>query len=108
MEHRSLDKIQIEKKIFHKIRYDRPFQWQDIKHLDFEDEDELRIEYNEGWHEENNEMDAHFVCSVTRMVEETDEEFAKRQSQIKHDDDWAKERRFQNYLKLKNEFENDN
>lgn len=108
MEHRSLDKIKIEKTIFHKIRYDRPFQWQDIKHLDFEDEDELRIEYNEGFHEENNGMDAHFGCSVTRMVEETDEEFAKRQRQIKRDDDWARERRFQSYLKLKKEFENDN
>jgi len=104
----SPDKITIEKNIFTKIRYDRTFQWQDIKHLDFEDEDVLRIEFNEGWHEENNGMDAHFVCSVTRKVEETDEEFAERQRQIKRDDDWAKERRFQSYLKLKNEFENDN
>ena len=108
MRDQSPDKIKIEETIFHKVRYDRQFQWQDIKHIAFEDEDEIRIEYNEGWHDENNGMDAHFVCSITRMVEETDEEFAERQRQLKRDEDWARDRRYQSYLKLKKEFENDN
>ena len=105
MRDQSPAKIAIEKNIYTKVRYDRPFQWKDIKHIDFEDEDKIRIEFNEGWHDENNGMDAHFVCSVIRMVEETDEEFAERQRQLKRDEDWARDRRYQSYLNLKKEFE---
>ena len=108
MRDRSPNKILVEEVVFIKIRYDRPFTWKDIKHLDLRDDDELHIEYNEVWHEENNGMDAHFVCNITRMVEESDEQFATRQHEIERDEKWGRERRFESYLKLKKEFENDN
>jgi hypothetical protein len=39
------------------------------------------------------------------MVEETDEQFEKRQKGIERDSKWAKERRYESYLKLKKEFD---
>ena len=39
------------------------------------------------------------------MVEETDEQFNKRQSDIERNNMWAKERRYESYLRLKKEFE---
>jgi len=40
------------------------------------------------------------------MVEETDEQFEKRQHSIQLEAKWAKERRYESYLRLKKEFEN--
>jgi hypothetical protein len=38
------------------------------------------------------------------MVEETDEQFAKRIAGVEMNNRWAKERRYESYLKLKKEF----
>jgi hypothetical protein len=46
------------------------------------------------------------MAEVIRMVEETDEQFERRIKDIERDKEWAKKRRYESYLKLKEEFEN--
>ena len=100
---KSPTKIKREKQIFHHGK-DRQLVWGDIKHLQLEDEDVIHscwvdddnFEYHGYWHGE-----------ITRMVEETDEQFEKRIANNARDAKWAKERRYESYLKLKKEFEND-
>jgi hypothetical protein len=45
------------------------------------------------------------MAEVIRMVEETDEQFEKRIADNKRTAKFLKERRYENYLKLKAEFE---
>lgn len=100
---KSPAKIKREKQIFHHGK-DRQLVWGDIKHLQLEDEDVIHscwvdddnFEYHGYWHGE-----------ITRMVEETDEQFAKRIADNERQSKWAKEKRYESYLKLKKEFEND-
>jgi len=101
---KSPNKIKRSKEIFWKNQHE-PFKWSDLKHIQFEDDDEISIVFDEGYVSENNSWDAGYIAAVTRMVEETDEEFEKRQQEIARDEKWAKERRRENYLRLKKEFE---
>jgi hypothetical protein len=102
----SPKKILVEKQVFHEIDYNKPFTWKDIKHIDFQDDDVIRIEYVDAFHSENNGWDGHYSCTVTRMVEETDEQYEQRRERIKWDKKWSRERQFQNYCSLKKKFEN--
>jgi hypothetical protein len=79
----------------------------DIKHIEFEDEDVIRLDYIEPYYSDNDSYDGHFSGMVIRKVEETDEQYNNRQERIAQDEKWAKERRYQSYLKLKKEFENE-
>jgi hypothetical protein len=103
---KSKEKIKREKQIFWNQK-NEPFTWKDIKHLQFEDDDVINISWEESFYSENESWDGHFHAEVIRMVEETDEQFAKRIAENERDAKWAKERRLQSYLKLKAEFEPD-
>ena len=74
-------------------------KWGDIKHLQLEDDDLI---YS-AWEED--EDIGSWGATITRMVEETDEQFQKRMDEIEQQDKWAKEQRYKSYLKLKAEFE---
>jgi len=100
-----MEKIKVKKTVFNK-RKDDPFTWKDIKHFKFEDDDVIRLEYVESYYSENNSYDEHYMAEVIRMVEETDEQFERRIKDIERDKEWAKKRRYESYLKLKEEFEN--
>jgi hypothetical protein len=92
---KSPQKIKKEKQIFHHGK-DRQMVWGDIKHLELEDDDVIHscwVDDDGYWHGE-----------ITRMVEETDEQFAKRIAGNELNAKWAKERRYESYLKLKKEF----
>lgn len=104
MEKNSKDKIFLDKEIFRQTK-DDPFTWSDIKHIQFEDNDMIRIEFVERYHSENNGWDDHFSCTVIRKVLETDEEFQKRQLKNELFKKEMKEKRYETYLKLKKEFE---
>lgn len=97
---KSPNKIKREKQIYWHMG-NNLIKWSDIKNLNLEDDDIIRS----GW--ENDEDGGYFHGEITRMVEETDEQFQKRQSDIERDKKWAKERRYENYLKLKTEFEDE-
>jgi hypothetical protein len=94
-------KIKKEKKIF-VGHNDKRMTWADIKHLNLEDDDVI----HSGWvDDENFDYHGYWYNEITRMVEETDEEFEKRVANNELNKKWAKERRYENYLKLKEEFE---
>jgi hypothetical protein len=100
---KSPKKIKKEKQIF-VGRNDKQMKWKDIKHLELEDDDVI---YS-GWVDDDNfDYHGYWHCQITRMVEETDEQFTKRIADNERDKKWARERRYENYLKLKAEFEND-
>jgi hypothetical protein len=102
-DNQSLKKIKVEKEIFRKQK-STPFTWKNLKHIQFEDDDQIEIGHDEGYYSENNSWDPHYYAVVTRMIEETDEQFAKRIADNERDAKWARERRYENYLKLKAEF----
>lgn len=100
----SKEKITVEEEIFHK-HSDSPFTWADIKHIEFQDTDEISLQYVEAYYSENNSYDAHFSATVTRNRIETDGEFAKRRKDVEKQKAQLKERRRESFLKLKEEFE---
>ena len=97
---RSPNKIKKEKQIFHGYN-NSPMKWSHIKHLQLEDDDII----HSGWvDDENFDYQGYWHNQITRMVEETDEQFAKRIAGVEMNNRWAKERRYESYLKLKKEF----
>lgn len=103
----SKEKKLVPKDIFRKMSTERPFLWKDIKHLEFEDNDAIKIGWEEAYYGSDSAMDAHFYVCVTRMILETDEEFEKRLEDDERQSKWSKERRYKNYLSLKKEFEDE-
>jgi hypothetical protein len=95
---KSPNKIKRETQIYYHEK-NSLIKWGDIKHLQLEDDDIIRS----GW--EDDEGGGDYYGEITRTVEETDEQFQKRQSDIERDNKWMKERRYESYLKLKKEFE---
>ena len=102
---KSPHKILKERELLRKSKNVR-FTWKDIKDFRFEDNDIIEIAYDEGHVSENDSWDPHWYASVIRMIQESDSEYSKRIENLERDAAWARERRYQNYLKLKEEFEN--
>jgi hypothetical protein len=101
---KSNEKIFVEKRIFRE-QSQKPFKWKDIKHVDLQDDDTIVIGYDEGYYSENNSWDPHYYVTITRMVLETDEQFEKRQKELKRDAKWARESSFKSYQHFKKKFE---
>jgi hypothetical protein len=99
-----MSKKKIKKEIFWK-QSDNCFKWKDIKHIQFEDEDEIVSTYVEPYYSENESNDGHYLIEISRMVEETDEEYEKRMNKQKQNEEFLKQKRYENYLKLKEEFD---
>lgn len=99
-----MNKIKIKKDI-EDIQSDNPITWKDIKNLQLEDDDEISIGYEEPYYSENNSWDGFYYCRVERLVEETDEEYEDRMERKKSTDAMLKKNRYEQYLKLKKEFE---
>jgi hypothetical protein len=77
-------------------------KWKDIKHLHLEDDDVI----SSGWVDDDNfDYHGYWHNEITRMVEESDEQFEKRQADNERMSRWAREQRYKSYLKLKEEFE---
>jgi hypothetical protein len=71
---KSPKKIQIEKQIYWGNN-SKQMTWADIKHLELHDDDVI----HSGWvDDENFDYQGYWHNEITRMVEETDEEFNKR------------------------------
>ena len=99
-----------EKKIKERIIFEdnsqKPFTWKDIKHIDFQDDDEIYSAWEEPYYSENNSHDGYYSISIVRYELETDEEFQKRLTKEELELKRRKEDRYNLYIKLKNEFEN--
>ena len=101
-----MEKIKIQKIIFFDQK-DTPFTWNDIKNIPFEDDDVIEISWVGSSHSENNSWGPYWSAEVNRMVEETHEEYQKRIQQKEKESKYMKERRYESYLRLKKEFENE-
>jgi len=101
-----MDKIKIKKiKEVFRVESDNPITWKEIKTFQFEDDDIVSIGCEEPYYSENNSWDGFYYCTVERMVEETDEEYENRLERKKSTDSLLKKNRYEQYLKLKKEFE---
>jgi hypothetical protein len=99
-----MSKKKIKKEIFWKSKNDE-IKWSDIKHIQFEDDDSVVCTYVEPYYSENESNDGHYLIEISRMVEETDEEYEKRINKQKQNEEFLKQKRYENYLKLKEEFD---
>jgi hypothetical protein len=97
-----MTKIKKWKSIFYHNMDEYP-TWKNIKDLQFEDDDRIRISYEDpyessygGWNIE-----------VEREMEETDEEHERRMETKRWTGEILKKQRYENYLRLKKEFENE-
>lgn len=77
------------------------------KNIVLEDTDTLRIEVDEGYQDQDCSSDPCYIVEVWRYREETDEEFEKRKLSLEKRKEQSKKWRYEEYLKLKKEFEND-
>lgn len=102
----SESKITIKRKIFDK-KSNHQFTWKDIKHLILEDDDILNFYFVEGHSSENNSWDGFHKAEIYRAVEETDEEYKSRIDKKREWQETQKQNRYQKYLELKKEFENE-
>lgn len=78
-----------------------PLKWEDVKKIDLQDNDEVFINVEDV---DSNE-DIYFTTSVYRMVEESQEETEARRKRFEEFKKQQQEKRFQQYLELKKEFE---
>lgn len=100
-------KIFVEKIVFTKIDYEKPIKPQEYLHLLLGD-DILDSGWEEGHYSENNSCDGHFSVTIARKVLETDAEYELRKKIEKTEKEHLRTRRFETYLKLKKEFEDEN
>ena len=99
-----MSKIKIKKEVLD-IRCDKQITWKEIKDFQFEDDDIVSIGWEEPYYSENNSWDGFYYCRVERMVEETDEEYENRMERKRSSESILKKNRYEQYLKLKKEFE---
>jgi hypothetical protein len=92
---------------FFRKKKDSPIIWQDIKHIEFQDLDKIQIGFDEGYYSENNSWGPHYFVNIERWRDETEEEAKIRKNEQERDKKWARERRYETYLKLRKEFESD-
>lgn len=88
------------------LSFDKLPSWKDIKHIEFQDDDLIHIGHDEGHYSENNSWDPYFYVVVERFREETDEEYHQRVEENEKFKEEMKKKRYETYLKLKEEFEN--
>lgn len=111
------DKKQIEKHILQRARRcthftDNRYRWGEIKKileeekLELQDSDILEVGYVEGWDEGDSSRDPSYDLNVIRVREETDEEYEKYSQNQKKIEKSRTKRRYENYLRLKEEFGN--
>jgi len=99
---KSPQKIKVDKEIF-RGKNDRNLTWKDIKHLELEDDDVI----HSCWVDDGNfDYQGYWNNIIIRKVEETDEQFEKRIASNKRGLEEMKKRRYESYLRLKEEFEN--
>jgi len=101
-----MEKI-LKPKIIFSDAQDDQIKWKDIKHIEFEDDDIIVCCYIEPFITSNEQYPEHYTIRITRMVEETNDEYEARINALKEHKETAKKLRYNTYLKLKDEFKNE-
>ena len=86
------------------LQDDRPIPVSSIK-IDLQPDDIITAGYDEGYQSENEAWDPHFFLIIERTRPETDEEYKDRTDRETFMKEDGHKRRYQHYLKLKEEFE---
>jgi hypothetical protein len=111
-----MEKKQIENNIFYAGRScsnfsDNRWRWSDVKkeldkkNIVLEDTDILEIGFVEGYDEGDSARDAYYDITVTRVREETDDEFENRKQRTIDMKERSAKLRYKKYLELKKEFD---
>jgi len=106
MKELSKDKIIKTETVFNKIDYDKPITFGEID-IELQPDDVIIHNWEEAYYGSDSGMDAHWSMVIHRDRLETDEEFEKRQEDLKKMSGGLKKKRYEHYLKLKAEFEGD-
>ena len=77
------------------------------KLLYLHEDDIIECGYDEGYQDEDSGMDPNYYFKVFRNREENDQEYEKRMKKIERAREDSKKRRYESYLQLKEEFENE-
>lgn len=72
---------------------------------DVQENDIIIIQHEEAHYSNNESNDAYTLLAIYREREENDEEYNKRITKKKTHDEYVKQKRYENYLILKEEFE---
>lgn len=102
-----MEKIFKTREVFNKHNGNNPIIWRDIKDFKFEEDDVINAGYDPPEYSENYGHDGYYYFSVKRQVLETDTEFEIRKKCSEREVERQKKNRYERYLKLKEEFEND-
>lgn len=89
-----------------KFEYGEEIRYSDLPKIIKED-DIIEINHEEIFYSENEMHEGFTELIIIRERQETDEEYENRLKREKQNRKLLKERRYQQYLKLKKEFEND-
>ena len=96
-----------------RTNFEKPYTWGEIKeflkekNLQFEDNDVLICGFEVGYDEGDSARDDMYSLKIVRKRLENDIEFELRVGMIKFYKEESKKKRYENYLKLKEEFENE-
>jgi hypothetical protein len=91
----------ITKPIDHRYVGKKQPRWKDLKHSEYQDDDLIYVGYEEDGYGNVGE----WIISIERERLETDEEYNERMERHERFLEDSKKRRYENYLKLKEEFE---
>jgi len=83
-----------------------PIRFEEIT-IPLEPGDVIIAGHDEGFYSENNSWDPFYFLEINRDRLETDEEFNERVAEDIETKKYLKKRRYEQYLKLKKEFENE-
>jgi len=101
-----MEKIFKTKEVFN-LENNEGISWKDVKNFKFEDDDFIIAGYEAPEYQENYSHEGYYYFSVQREVLETDEEFELRKVNSQREVERQKKNRYERYLKLKEEFENE-
>lgn len=102
-----MKKQMVKKEVFYKQSNHKPIRLTKEILEQLQEGDIIFADYDEGFVSENNAMDSHFYFKIIREREETDKEFENRKQAWEAQQKMSKQMRYQSYLKLKKEFEDE-
>ena len=102
-----MEKKFITETVFRKQDDHNPIKFGEID-IELKPDDVIHAGHDEGFWSENNSWTAHYYLEVQRDRLETDEEFEKRRDMDEFLKKDLEKRRYETYLRLKKEFEDNN
>lgn len=100
--------MKIKEKVYTQDTKCKPwFKLSEIK-FDIQPDDIIEFEYDpEGYYSENESWEPYSKITIYREEEETEQERNLRLEQVRLESEQLKQRRYESYLKLKQEFDNE-